>query len=292
MFEFLKTRKKKETPPVETLLHKELGFAATEAYKLLRINLLFSLPDNGKCRVVGVTSSIRGEGKSTTSVNLSYALAMLGKRVLLLDGDLRLPSVASKLGIPGEPGLSEMVIKLGGKQNHVRVMPENDNWHVLVAGSIPPNPSEMLASAEMKEIIGELSADYDFIIVDLPPVNIVSDALIASEYLDGIIVVVRQDYSKRREVTKCVKQLELADAKVLGFVMGAISESLGTYKKKSEYGYGGYGNERPERAATTPVTETAKGEMAEGESVKGETTEVEPEEEILAGASDDVGAAK
>lgn len=277
MFEFLKRRKKKETAPVETLLHKELGFAATEAYKLLRINLLFSLPDNGKCRVVGVTSSIRGEGKSTTSINISYALAMLGKRVLLLDGDLRLPSVATKLGIPGEPGLSEMVIKLGGKHNHVRVMPENDNWHVLAAGSIPPNPSEMLASCEMKEIIGELSADYDFIIVDLPPVNIVSDALIASEYLDGVIVVVRQDYSKRREVTKCVKQLELAGAKMLGFVMGAVSESRAKYKKKSEYGYGGYGVRSDSPASAGSTASNADGK---------------PAGEISGGASDDAGAGK
>jgi capsular exopolysaccharide synthesis family protein len=240
MFNFFKRRKKKEEAPVETLLHKELSFAATEAYKLLRINLLFSLPDNGKCRVVGITSSIRGEGKSTTSINLSYALAMLGKKVLLLDADLRLPSVATKLGIPGEPGLSEMIIKLDGKCNNIREMPESENWHVLTSGSIPPNPSEMLGSPEMKGLVKELSEDYDFIIVDLPPVNIVSDALIVSEYLDGVIAVVRQDYSKRREVTKCVKQLELAGAKLLGFVMGGVGNSRRGYKKKSGYGYDGY----------------------------------------------------
>ena len=152
-----------------------------------------------------------------------------------------------------------MVIKLGGKRNDVRRMPENENWHVLVAGSIPPHPSEMLGSTEMKELIAELSADYDFIIVDLPPVNIVSDALIASEYLDGVIVVVRQDYSKRREVNKCVKQLELAGARVLGFVMGSVSESRGSYKKKSEYGYGGYGvrgSESTEAGDTAGLADT------------------------------------
>ena len=289
MFEFLKRKKRGESAPVETLLHKELGFAATEAYKLLRINLLFSLPDNGKCRVVGVTSSIRGEGKSTTSVNLSYALSMLGKRVLLLDGDLRLPSVATKLGIPGEPGVSEMVIKLGGKRNDVRRMPENENWNVLVAGSIPPNPSEMLGSPEMKELIAELSADYDFIIVDLPPVNIVSDALIASEYLDGVIVVVRQDYSKRREVNKCVKQLELAGARVLGFVMGSVSESRGSYKKKSEYGYGGYGHRRSE-AASDETSGNAPEESLD--EITAEAIEEVVTDEISAEMNHDIGAKK
>lgn len=300
MFEFFKKRKKKETAPVETLLHKELGFAATEAYKLLRINLLFSLPDNGKCRVVGITSSIRGEGKSTTSVNISYALAMLGKKVLLLDGDLRLPSIATKLGIPGEPGLSEAVAKLGGKRDNIRVMPENDSWHVLTAGSLPPNPAEMLASAEMKGLISELSESYDFIIVDLPPVNIVSDALIASEYLDGVIVVVRQDYSKRREVTKCVKQLEISGARMLGFVMGAVSESRGAYKKKSEYGYGGYGRDRAEGAtggsaetetstAAVPTVDTVDDDiLVEAESA----TVTESHAESAENASSDVGARK
>ena len=268
MFNFFKRRKKKDAAPVETLLHKELSFAITEAYKLLRINLLFSLPDNGKCRVVGVTSSIRGEGKSTTSINLSYALAMLGKKVLLLDADLRLPSIATKLGISGEHGLSEMIIKLGGKRNDIQVMPESENWHVLTSGSIPPNPSEMLGSPEMKELIGELSENYDFIIVDLPPVNIVSDALIASEFLDGVIVVVRQDFSKRREVTKCVKHLELAGAKLLGFVMGGVSESHRKYKKKRGYGYGysdygyGYGGyERGRHTAENTEASSAEPEM-------------------------------
>ncbi len=216
------------------LSNKKLSFAATEAYKLLRTNLLFTLPDENKCRIVGITSSIRGEGKSTTAVNLSYALAEMGKKVLIMDGDLRLPSVAKKLSINGTPGISNIIAGDSNVIEAVRKMEQNENWYVLPAGDIPPNPTEMLGSAQMKRLIDELAQNYDFIIVDLPPVNLVSDALVISPCLDGIVVVVREGYSERRELKNCMKQLELSGTNVLGVVMNATNRALNNYGHYSQ----------------------------------------------------------
>ena len=191
-----------------TLMHKRLSFAATEAYKLLRTNLMFTLPDENKCRVIGVTSAIRGEGKSTTAVNLSYTLSETGKRVLLIDADLRLPTVAKKLEINGTPGLSNVLAGTVREDEATWTSEDLANWVILPSGDIPPNPTEMLASSQMRDLIERLKDSYDFIVIDLPPVNIVSDALVASSILDGIIVVVRQNYSGRRELATCMRQLE------------------------------------------------------------------------------------
>ena len=233
----MKRSKRKSVETVgKTLLHNKLNFAATEAYKLLRTNVIFTMPDNGKCHVVGVTSSIRGEGKSTTATNLSYALAETGKKVLLVDADLRLPSIAKKLEIASKPGLSNLVAGMSGDEAIVK-WEGLENWHILPSGDIPPNPTEMLGSPQMAKIIEKYSEVYDFIILDLPPVNIVSDALIVSPLVDGMIVVVREDYSERRALMHCTKLLEMSNAKVLGFVMNVSREDSVGYSKYKRYKY-------------------------------------------------------
>ncbi len=214
------------------MLHKKLNFGATEAYKLLRTNLMFTMPTGDrKCRVIGVTSSQRGEGKSTTAINLSYTIAETGKRVLLIDADMRLPSVAKKLQIRANPGLSNILAEDLDSKEIIRVSDVLVNWCILTAGDIPPNPTEMLGSEQMKNLINELAERYDYIIIDLPPVNIVSDALVISSLLDGMIVVVREDYTKRRELSNCIRHLELSNVKVLGFVMNVTSETKSYYGK-------------------------------------------------------------
>lgn len=242
-----------------TMLHKKLNFAATEAYKLLRTNLAFTLPDEKKCRVVGITSSIRSEGKSTTAVNLSYVLAETGKRVLLIDADLRLPSVAKKMEIRCAPGLSNVIAGVESEENAIWISEQTESWAILPAGDIPPNPTEMLASSQMVRLIERLSASYDFIIIDLPPVNIVSDALVVSSILDGMIVVVRDNYSGRREINNCMRQLKLSGVKILGFLMNTTSDgqfSYGKYRYYKRYGQKyGYGYAKPSSEASTPYVE-------------------------------------
>jgi capsular exopolysaccharide synthesis family protein len=215
-------------------LHKNLPFTAMEQYKLIRANLDFTLPQNEKCPVIGVTSSNRGEGKSTTSINLSYVLAEKGSRVLLIDGDLRLPSVAKKLEIDNAPGLSDLLRGKGAKMEQFKshLM---DNWYVLPSGDTPPNPSELLGSDRMAHVLRQLREMYDYIVVDLPPVNLVSDAISISKLIDGLIVVVRKDHTKKKELEDCIRQLELSNVKILGCVMNGVSTGS---KKKYGYYYG------------------------------------------------------
>lgn len=221
------------------LLHKKLDFAASEQYKLLRTNLQFALAgaSDPRCCVIGITSAMRGEGKSTTSINLSYTLAEAGKRVLLVDGDLRLPSIAKKMEISNTPGLSNLLLDFDLDKFSVYKSNQFDNWYILPSGDIPPNPSELLGSARMEKLIDRLKDKFDYIIVDLPPVNLVSDALVISPFINGIVLVVRENYTERRELRDCVRQIELSNVKILGCVMNVVKTGRGSYRRKGKYYY-------------------------------------------------------
>lgn len=221
-------------------LHKNLDFTATEQYKILRANLSFTIPEDVVCPIIGVTSSVRGEGKSTTAVNLSYVLAESGKKVLLIDGDLRIPSIAKKMGIESAPGLSNLLMRYESRQILSFKSGILDNWFIIPAGNIPPNPSELLGSAKMEKFLQSMAEDFDYIIIDLPPVNIVSDALAVSRYITGMVVVVRQDYTEKKEFEACSRQLELSNVKVLGCVMNGEKSGKGSYGRYNKKYYKKY----------------------------------------------------
>ena len=224
-------------------LHQNLDFAATEQYKLLRTNLDFVLPAGEKCPVVGITSSIRGEGKSTTAINLSYVLAEKGSKVLLLDGDLRLPTVAKKMEFEKTEGLTDFLM---GKPIRIEDYRSSllENWYILPSGEIPPNPSELLGSVRMEKVLAKLREFFDYIIIDLPPVNIVSDAVSISRLITGMLVIMKEGYTERKELKMCLRQLELSNVKILGCVMTYAQSSGGynrykKYKKYKKYKYYG-----------------------------------------------------
>lgn len=227
------------------MLCDKLGFAASESYKLLRTNLLFALPDEKKCRVVGITSALQSEGKTTTAINLAYTIAETGKRVLLIEGDMRLPTVATKLKIHGMPGLSDVLSGQSRLEEAVQPSGVADNFIILCAGSIPPNPAELLCSEYMERTLEILQQQFDFLIIDLPPVNAVADGLAISKLVQGMILAVRQDYDDSRELDAALRRLEYLETKVLGFVMTYGSTETKKYrnrKKNRGYGYGyGYG---------------------------------------------------
>lgn len=227
-------------------LHKNLGFAALEQYKLLRTNLSFTLPDEEGCAVIGVTSSMRGEGKSTTAINLSYVLAENGKRVLLLDGDLRIPSVAKKMKVKSSPGLTDLLVDFEHQSLESFRSELLENWYIVPSGKLPPNPSELLGSHKMEKLLDVLCESFDYIIIDLPPVNIVSDALAISHLITGIILVVREEYTEKKEFETAVRELRLSDVNILGCVMNVTRVSKTGYGKyryrryKKYYSYQNY----------------------------------------------------
>ncbi len=219
-------------------MHKNLEFTAVEQYKLLRANLSFTMPEGVSCPIIGITSSMRGEGKSTTAINLSYVLAESGKRVLLIDGDLRIPSVAKKMEIKSTPGLTDVLMGYESHQMSTFKTDILENWYVMPSGELPPNPSELLGSRRMEAIINLAADKFDYIIVDLPPVNVVSDALAISKYITGMIVVIREDYTEKKELEACFRQLKLSNVNVLGCVMNESEASgvpRGKYKNYSKY---------------------------------------------------------
>ena len=218
------------------MLGENLNFAASEAYKLLRTNLDFALSDEQKCRIIGITSSMRGEGKSTTTLNLAYSIAEAGKLVLVIEADMRLPTYTKRLNIQTKKGISNL---LAGQCTGADVLSRcelHKNMWVIPAGDIPPNPSELLGSEQMRITLDVLSRDFDYILLD-------SDPLVVSKLMNGMLLVVRQNYATRRSVAETVRQLHFAEAKILGFVMtNAALEGKKKYYKNYNYGYGyGYG---------------------------------------------------
>ena len=245
----------------EALIGSNTSFVATEAYKRLRTKLQFSFADDGTSRVIGLSSALSGEGKSLTAVNLAYTLAQLNKRVIILDCDMRRPTLAEKMGLNKKPGLSEYltgqhefkdVVQRYGREEEVA-------FHVISAGESPPNPVEMLSSLRMERLLDSLREAYDYILLDLPPVSEVTDAMAIAPRTDGMLLVVRQDYCDRIVLSETVQQFAFINAKVLGVVFNCTSEHSGKYYGKSYYkryyrrryykrykGYG-YNNEIPNK---------------------------------------------
>ncbi len=226
----------------KAVVGKDISFAASEAYKLLRTKLQFSFVDEIGCPVIGVSSSLAGEGKSLTSVNLAYSLSQLDKKVLLIDCDMRRPSLAAKLSLRKAPGLSNYLTnqsKLDEVTQHYPVDTQ-DGFTVIVSGRNPPNPLELLSSAKMERAIQKLREAFDYIILDLPPVGEVSDALVASKLVDGMLLVVRQDYCNTVSLSSTVSQFEFIDTRILGVVINCVGESSGHYGRYGKRYYKKY----------------------------------------------------
>lgn len=228
-------KRPQETWNHRTMFGPGLNFAASEAYKLLRTNIIFSFPEEGKCHILGVTSSVQNEGKSATTCNLAYALSEVGKKVLLLEADLRRPTIGSKLNIHRVPGVTNLLVSREDFHGMVQRCSNAPNMDVLTAGDIPPNPSELLGSGKMAELLKQLTQEYEYIVVDLPPITAVSDALAISPLLHGVIVVAKEGVSQKKGVEEALRQLKQAGARVLGFVYRTEGD---TVQKKYQGKYG------------------------------------------------------
>ena len=203
------------------ILNKNSNFMVREAYKSLRTNIQFLLRKK-TCKKLCVVSGTAGEGKSITTLNLAISIAESGQRVLLIDADMRLPTLGRLLVEKMNPGLSNLLAGLSTPEQviHKDVYP---NMDVIFAGDIPPNPSELLGSEETGEILESLSANYDYILVDTPPVGVVTDACALAQHLDGVLLLVRRGHAKKEEVRQSVRKLQMAGARVLGYILNAAA---------------------------------------------------------------------
>ena len=225
------------------LIGSKLNFEGREAYNLLRTNLMFATKRNDRnARVIGITSSVHGEGKSLTVINLAYSIAESGRKVILVECDLRLPTLRKKLNLPKATGLSSFLAGISSEKATLHKDVLCPGFDFIPAGSIPPNPSELLGSKEFSKLIDNLADAYDVVLLDLPPIGEVSDALVASRCTDGLIIVVRNDYTNASDLDYAMRQCELVKAKVVGFVYNCAASKAKRYKygygKKYKYGYG------------------------------------------------------
>ncbi|MGN7851915.1 CpsD/CapB family tyrosine-protein kinase [Exiguobacterium sp. 22311] len=188
-----------------------------EQYRTIRTNIEFMAVDR-EIQAILVTSATQGEGKSTTSSNLAVAYAQQGKKVLIIDTDMRRPTVHYTFKVANGLGLSSLLTRQAEKEK--AILPTKvDNLSILTAGPIPPNPAELLSSRAMEHLVSQLRADFDVIIFDAPPLLQVADSRITSKLTDGVVLVVGCTTSDRQRVLKAKEQLDLAEARILGVVL-------------------------------------------------------------------------
>ena len=219
------------------LIDDKTPFHVKEAYRLLRANVQFLSPHDG-CKVICVSSSIAHEGKSSVAFNLSSLLSGENTKVLLLDADLRASYLQENLGLKGKQGLSDILAGKTGCKDYSSLIRKKEGYpylDIIVSGKYPPNPSELLASDRMAELLEECKKHYDYIIIDGPPLCIVSDALVLSPHIDGFILVAMAETSSKRMIKNAVSMIRKINGKVLGFVLTKKRVSGG-----EKYLYGGF----------------------------------------------------
>lgn len=242
--------KRKSIAPTQTsavdksrILSEESPFMVKETYKTLRTNIMFALPnneDNTDGKIIIFTSAVPGEGKTTVCINAAITFAQTGARVLLIDSDLRIPKLHKYFGIDGKTGFSDV---LGGFANiqSVIVPIKEYNLDCIPGGQIPPNPAELLGSKTTENLLDELKKLYDYIIIDTPPITIVTDALSLAPLASGTVLIAREKYTPRTAVREVLQSLKFANAKVLGIVNNCADAGQIGYRKTgfgSNYLYG------------------------------------------------------
>jgi capsular exopolysaccharide synthesis family protein len=226
-----------------------------ESIRRLRTNLLFVDVTTRKHSFV-VTSAMPGEGKTTTVVNLAMALADTGARVLIVDGDLRNPSVGKSMGLEGGVGLTTILIGAAQPDDVVQQW-RDTSLYVLPSGQIPPNPSEILGSEPMATLFDHLNKEFDYVLVDSPPVLPVIDAVVINKLVGGLLFVVAADRTRKRDLSSALKALSTVDATPAGFTLNMVS---GGSTSPYRYGYYRYEGES---------SGTRKGRRAANKRAKG-----------------------
>jgi len=228
------------TTPVGLAVLKHPASPLAESYRALRTSVLLSTPGHPP-QVILITSSQPNEGKSCTCLNLALTLAQRGGRVVIIDGDLRKPGVASVLGLANGKGLSSILTGAHGLEEALQQLDALPGLWVLPGGPRPPNPADLLSSVSMKEVLAELRGRFDHVVIDSPPVLLVTDATILTPLVDGIMLVVESGMTVRGAIQRTHKILENAGGKVLGVVLNKLdARRNGYYGSYYPSAYGKY----------------------------------------------------
>lgn len=209
-----------------SIMEKKPKSLIAESYRSLRSNIAYSSFD-GEYQIISVTSAVPAEGKSTTAINLAVSLSQLEKKVLLIDCDMRKPSLHKKLGISNVYGLTDLLVEKRGMK--IVSQKKSEFLTVLTAGTIPPNPAEMLDSKVMSSFLEECRNNYDHIILDTPPLQAVTDAQVLSTKADGTLMVIKANFTKKNDVESAVDMIKKVNGKIIGTVLNATKDNNKKY---------------------------------------------------------------
>lgn len=221
--------------------------AVAESYRTIRTSIMLSATGEHSQQIILVTSTIPSEGKTTTAANLAIAMAQMGERVLLIDTDMRRHNMHKVFSLDNLIGISDMIIDHGNLDTAIRSLSHIPNLHVVTGGTLAPNPSELLGSSSMREIIKKLRSNYDRIILDSPPIMAFSDSLVLSRLADGVVFVVWGGETARDQIRKVTQSLAGVNARIIGVVLNNVDMSARAYSYYHpyyHYYYGGKGLER------------------------------------------------
>ena len=231
-------KSQKNYDTADHILDESSSFNTVETYKSVRTNIMFSLPKSDTAKIIAVTSSVPGEGKTTTSINLAITFAQMGARVLLMDCDLRKSRIHRYLGLERQDGVTNILCGFVGIDEALKtgVRP---NLDVLTGGEPPPNPAELLEAEAFSHLLAELKTRYDYIFIDTPPITVVTDATVIMKQCAGVAVVVRRDETSFNLLDVTISEIAKTDAKPLGFILLSSPEKTKRYGYRAGYGKNG-----------------------------------------------------
>ena len=221
----------------QNIINENTPFAVIEAYKSTRTSIIFANVEDG-CNVIAFTSSAPGEGKTVTCINMAISLAESGKKILLIDSDMRKPQVAPSLQLMRAPGLSEVlsgVVDIDAPETDFIQHTAYENLDIIAAGAIPPNPAELIACKRTEKLFEKMRTMYDYILIDTPPCLVVTDALLYKKYVMGYVGVIRANVSRIDTTAKLVERLNQIDARIIGFILNDKVNKSESYKRYHSY---------------------------------------------------------
>ena len=275
--EKVEQKSKKHSTRTEYLLNDDSPFDVTEAFRNLKASISVSVPKKDGGIVLMMTSAYPEDGKTTVTTNLALMFALSYAKVILIDADIRKGRVAKYFNTRSAPGLSDC---LSGQKNLEEVIHHShkyENLSYITCGTHSPKPYELLESDEMKKLIEDLRKEYDYIIIDTPPILLISDALALAPFTDGVALVCRHQVSYVSDISRALNSLNFAKANVLGVIVNdykapKIGKMYGGYKKYYYYNSYSYGSTNPEEL-DEPVIENAETNEETAEPTETESSE-------------------